>query len=351
MIELGIHFGLPAAEYHSDPGLGSGSQKEIALDATEFQWNRLHEEDVETEALLWGRGIHCRTLEGREAFIKQFVRGPTQDEYPGVLVLMADLRAHCKALDIKAGKTKAETIARIREWDTTIPIWDEIEAKFEAETAASGRTLLPATVMTQIETAAIWMQQDKNLTQDMRDGTFVTGASEVSIFYEDNGVRLKGRLDKLLEHAIVDLKSFRPGPGWQNIYPFVNKILGRCIAQLRYDLQAASYMRAWDHARELYESGCVFGASDAEQNLLKKAMAAEKLKWIWVLVKNAGAPQCFVREFDHNAFAFSGAIATIEAAIDKYRANVLKFGIDKDWIPDNPADMLSDADLPSYLGL
>jgi PDDEXK-like domain of unknown function (DUF3799) len=349
MIESGIHFGLSADLYHADPALGSTSIKEIAADPTEWQWNNLHGEEKDTAALLWGSALHVRVLEGRLAFETAFACEPSRSYWPSALVTMDDLRAHASGLGVKAGKSKAEAISNIRAFDTTTPIWDEILSRFTAENA--GKRIISQTVWRQIQMAADWMQADPLLAPVMKDGTFCAGASEVSIFYEDNGVRLKCRLDHLLQHGVLDLKSFRPPPGWTTRMPAVNRILGRVIAQMRYDIQAASYLRGWERARKMAGDGRVFGATKEQTKILDAALTQDAMKWIWVLVKNSGAPQPFVREFDSSSFAIGSARDAVEDAIASYKKFVAEFDLTKDWTPRHPADVLGDTEFPAYLGL
>jgi hypothetical protein len=346
-IEPGIYFNMPSPRYHRDKSLGSGSIKDIALDPTEWQWSKLHDVDKDSAALTWGQAIHARGLEGRAVFESRFACEPNIKDHPGALVTMEHLREHCKRLNIKPGTRKADAVSAIRDFDQTTPIWDEIIAAFERSSV--GKTQISRRIAEQIEIAAQWMQADETLGPFMTDGTFTVGASEVSIFYVDNGVRLKARIDHLLTHALLDLKSFRPPVGWR-VGPAIDRILGRVIAQNRYDIQAACYIRAWTHARALFEAGRVFDATDEQRELLKSAMNHAEMKWIWALVKNTGAPQSFVRQFPLSTFAFGSAMDEVNDAIDAYRANVAKFGADRDWIPHHAPGSFADTDFPSYMG-
>jgi hypothetical protein len=187
----------------------------------------------------------------------------------------------------------------------------------------------------------------------MEDGTFTAGSSEVSIFYEDNGVRLKARIDHLLSHAVVDLKSFRPIMA-ERVKPAAK----RAIYRMRYDLQAAAYIRALKFAAKLFAAGQVFNCSydPAFLNAVFRALdISEKqprhedaLKWIWVMIKASGAPQPIVAQFDVGSMIFRQAQTDIEDAINTYRTNIAKHGIDKDWTPENPVEIWGDTDFPTF---
>jgi hypothetical protein len=344
LIKPGIYFGMPEDIYHDDPALGSTDLKELALDPIEYQYGRLHgEERTETFALKWGSAIHCRMLEGRAALAERFPVEPDKSDYPDLLDTMDDLRERCSSLGIKPGRTKAEAIANIRQWDPKVPIWEEIVAGFR--TKAGNKTTLPRTALAEIERAVEWMQRDPYLAPVMEDGTMTAGASEVSIFYEDNGVRLKARIDHLLSHAIVDLKSFRPVFREQ-----VKRAAVKAIERQRYDLQAASYVRAIQRAAELYSTGQVFSNPYGPEFLdaVFSAVADGSMKWVWVLIKASGAPQPVVRELNLDSMIFRTASDSIERAIDDYRTYSKDFGPDSDWAPSLPAEVLSDEDFSPY---
>ena len=169
------------------------------------------------------------------------------------------------------------------------------------------------------------------------------GCSEVSIFITIEGVRLKCRLDHLLPHAILDLKSFRV----QRMDRLERAAL-RALARERYDLQAADYFNLFHNSKSLFEAGKVFGADDKATAILKRAYAQKDMKWIWVLVKNSGAPQPLVRELETKSFLFGTAREEVNRAIDSYRKMRDKFGEYRDWVPEHPCEILDDTSFPGW---
>lgn len=340
----GIYFGMSDAEYFADQALGSTVIKELVLDPIEYQHDRLYKEEKEdTWALKWGHAIHCRVLEGKPSLDARFPVMPAKEDYEGLLDTMDDLRKHCADLGIKAGKTKGETIIRIKEFDTKTPIWEEITALFDK--SLEGRTALPKKAFKEIEQAAAWMQRDKYLAPVMENGTITAGASEVSIFYEDNGVRLKARIDHLLSHAVIDLKSFRPF-----FKERVERAAVKAIERQRYDIQCAAYIRALRAAADLYANDQVFNNPYGDEFLAAvfDALGKGEMKWIWVLIKASGAPQPVVREFNLESMTFRNAQRDVEGAIQDYRRLRAEFGLDNDWVPDLPVEILSDEDFSPY---
>jgi hypothetical protein len=350
--EPGIYFGVPEGKYHEDQSLGSTSLKELVIDPVEYQHERLYPGvEKETMALKWGHAIHCRALEGRLSLAERFAIAPAVTDYKDALVTMDHLRSHCRLIGVKPGKKKEEAIAAIREFDKDVLIWDEIVAKFEADNA--GRTIIPRDAIDHIEMAVRWMQRERKLAPVMKDGTFVAGASEVSIFYMENGVRLKARIDHLLSHAIIDLKSFRPFFKERAI-----EAAKKAVSRMRYDLQAGAYIKALRAAAKLYAEGRVFNNPYPEEFLdtVFQALAVaendahsdDALKWVWVMIKASGAPQPVVGEFDLSSMIFKTAVADVENAIVTYRGLVEKFGPDQEWEPDLPAQKWGDTDWSPY---
>ncbi|MHC2503797.1 hypothetical protein ACVI8K_010774 [Bradyrhizobium barranii subsp. barranii] len=350
--EDGIYFGLSEVVYHADKALGSSSLKELVLDPVEYQDDQLNPgEEKESMALKWGHAIHCRALEGRLSLAERFAIAPEVADYKGALVTMSDLQRHCKTIGIKPGTKKEEAIANIRAVDKEAVIWDEIVAKFAADNV--GKEILPRTALNQIEKAVRWMQRSKKIAPVMKDGTFVAGASEVSIFYTENGVRLKARIDHLLSHAVVDLKSFRPFYR-ENLIEAAKK----AVSRMRYDLQAGAYIKALRAAARLFAEGKVFNCTyrpEFLEEVFKALALAEKqpgsddaMKWVWVMIKANGAPQSVVGEFDLTSMIFRQAVVDVERAIGEYRQFMETFGPDAEWVREVPAQLWGDTDFSPY---
>lgn len=342
--EPGIYFGLDAdTEYHPDPALGSSSIKAYATDPYEAQFDRIYGEDLDTEALRFGSAIHARILEGRDVLHSQFCHEFDKSLVRGALDTNAELTEWLKERGVKglSGKKKDDLIAAVREIDPDQPIAAIIKAKWDAEN--EGKVMLPPKRWAQIETAARWLQRDPLLSAVMTDGTFNAGAPEVSVFYEDRGVRLKARFDRLLRHAIVDLKSFAP---W-----FSGNLEGaaiKVIERMRYDIQAAAYVRAWHKAKELWMEGRVYGQEPFE-GFLEQCFDRDEPNWVWVFVKSKGAPQPLVVDWKAK-FAMRSAMDRVEKAITDYISLRDEFGEECEWPPMRPSLTVEDTDLPQWFG-
>lgn len=339
----GIYFGMPDEEYHADLALGSSSIKALSVDPYEFQFDRLYGEDKDTDALIFGSALHARILEGRAAFEAKFCSAFDKSQLKDALDTTADLKAFLEKHGQTgySAKTKPLLIKHVRDIDQDVPIVEEIKAKWEADNG--DKTPLNPKRWAQVETAARWVQRDPLLSAVMEDGTFSHGAPEVSIFYEDRGVRLKCRFDRLLRHAIVDLKSFAPRATGK-----IEDIALRAIGSNRYHIQAADYIRGWQKARELFEAGMVFG-DQPFPTFLEECFDRQAPAWIWIMVKSVGAPQPLVIDWQAK-LAMRTAEETVEAAIDEYVRLRDLYGDDAEWPPMRPALTTGDADLPGWFG-
>jgi hypothetical protein len=116
--EPGVYFGLPAADYHADPSLGSTDIKRL-LQAPPVFWfhswmNPTRPPAPDSAARQRGRALHKLVLEGEETFGKAFAEAPTPERHPGCLVSLEDLKVKCRELCEPVSGTKAELAKRIK---------------------------------------------------------------------------------------------------------------------------------------------------------------------------------------------------------------------------------------------
>lgn len=341
--EPGIYFGLDEEEYHADPALGSTDIKGLVIDPVEWQFKRLHDEDKDpTPALIYGKGLHCRVLEGPDAFAANFYTKITANEFkkqhPETLATIDDLKEWLKSKGVEkpTGK-KSDLVEQAMGIAGCPPLYDDYLAKIEPE----GKTELTQDQFDRIQLAAEWMQTDHYSGQIMKNGTFDLGAAEVSIFCEINGIRRKARFDRLLGHAIVDVKTFAP--------QFQENIRESCIKAIerfRYDLQAAAYFQVWHAGRELWKQGKVFGQQ--YDGLLEKCYSEEEPIWIWMFIKSVGAPQPMALPFRTESETFKTADAEIKGAIASYKRLIAHYGVDVDWPPHHDAKPITDECFHAY---
>lgn len=340
---VGIHFGLGAEEYHADPAKGSSSIKAMAIDIFEAQFDHLYGEDKDSDALLFGSAVHARILEGREVFEAEYCKEFDKSLVEGALETTDQMKEWLSQHGQTglSSKKKPDLIKLVQDIDPSQPIVEAIKAEWEAKN--EGKTPLKPKRWAQIETAARWVQRDPLLGAVMTDGTFSQGAPEVSIFYEDRGVRRKARFDRLMRHAIVDAKTFAPrGTGR------IEDLALKAIMNMRYDIQAADYLNAWQFAKKLYAEGKVYG-DPPYPTFLDECFDRDEPAWIWIMVKSVGAPQPLVIDWKAK-FAKGRAADDVERAITSYIELRDLYGEDQEWPPARPAIEVHDDDLPSWFG-
>ncbi len=339
----GIFFGVPENYYHADSSLGSSRIKAIAVDPIEAQFDHLYGEDKDTDALVFGSAVHARVLEGRQAFLDRFTKAFDKSEHKDALATVEQIKEWLTARDQGGlSKLKKDDLIKLAlEIDPDVRIFDVEKAKWEKQN--EGKQVLSVKRWAQVELASQWVQRDPLLSAVMKDGTFIEGAPEVSIFYEDRGVRLKNRYDRLLRHAIVDVKTFAGMYGGA-----VTTLAIKAINRMRYDLQSAAYLRGWQKAKQLFLDGLVFGDPPYPE-FLEDCFDREEPSWIWIMVKSTGAPQPLVVDWKAK-FAMQAAAESVERAIASYIDLSEKFGPAEDWVPMHPPVTLTDDMLPAYFG-
>jgi hypothetical protein len=248
---IGIVRGLPAAEYHADPGASSTLLRKFARSALHARYEMLHGSE-QTEPQAEGEAIHTAVLEPMR-FEMAYARGPAERR----------TKAGRDAYDVLASAGKI--VLKAGPYDDVLNIRDAVNAH---ETAGA---LLAASV-----------------------------ERELSVFWTEHGRRCKARLDLVTTFVgwtwVVDIKG--QGDGLADASP---DGFARACAQYGYHVQAAWYLRALDkiaphprrfawiavekappHAVAVYEPSEAMlaqGASQAEQYFQRLRHAEETGNW------------------------------------------------------------------------
>lgn len=112
-MKTGIHYGIPNKDYHALDAISNGYLKKISEVPAKAKVPV-----KETEAMIFGRGQHCYTLEGPGAFYSEFAVAPE-----GLDLRTKIGKATMKEfLDANAGKDiiKAAGLAKIKEIDEAV---------------------------------------------------------------------------------------------------------------------------------------------------------------------------------------------------------------------------------------
>ncbi len=165
-MEDGIYFNLPDVEYHKEARLSSSGIRDILDNPTFFWFNSVFNplrEEKPSEAMTDGRIFHAMILEG-ENFNKKFKVTPPEIEA---------LNKNCSEFKI---------------WKTAQTLEIVPNAKFK-----------------KFNLICEYLRQNEQL---LDCDLFKQGFPEISIFWTEDGIKRKARIDFLKQGQIVDLKTF-----------------------------------------------------------------------------------------------------------------------------------------------
>lgn len=296
---LGIYFGLPEDDYHADQALGSTDIKSLFHSPCDWQWDQLHPEEPEKKSYLdIGTAVHELVLLGKDAFLKRIEKSP-----------YSDFR-------------KKEA----REW--------------RDKTLAEGKVILTDDEYEQVVAAGGAILNSPNLRSE-----FVNGVPEVSVFWEENGIRMKGRYDYMKIRGTVDLKTFS-----EKFKQSLLRTVTQTIADRRYDVQAVHYQYGRKAMLGLFEKGLVSGDQQPKRDWLHKVCLNENPAWVWVFFKTTGAPVAFSVNPMNMRGMWRNAEEDRGIAIERYTKFMDTFGPEEVWVEDVPQFVLADEDLPPWFG-
>jgi hypothetical protein len=339
----GVYFGLPMADYHADPSVGSSDIKRLLQAPTVYWWhshmNPDRPADNDTPAKQKGRALHTLVLEGEDAFGKAFTEEPSPTGYPGCLVTLDDLKAKCRELGEPVSGTKAELAKRIKAKDAKAIIFDDIMATFRAMAERDGLEILKPDAMREVRQAAASITLNPHLAR-----AFQGGIPEVSVFWVDEyGIPCKARLDWLKPRTIVDLKKCANA----RERPFDVAVM-LAIAEYRYDISARHYLDGYAYLFQFAAEGRVFGDCPLKPGWHARIMPPDDMRWTWVFHQTDGAPVTKGLELLPGSSALHRAAREIVQAKQLYRACLERYGTEQ-WVSDAPIATLDDSDLPVWM--
>jgi hypothetical protein len=343
----GVYFGLPMADYHADPSVGSSDLRRILQAPAVYWWHSRWNPErpfvPESNAKLKGRALHKLVLEGEEAFAKAFAEAPSPEGHPGALITHDDLKAKCRELGEPVTGTKVELGKRIKQACAKAKavepvIFDEIMAAFKATADRDGLEVLSRDAMHEVRQAAATITLNPHLAR-----AFTGGIPEVSVFWEENDVPLKARFDYLKPRTIVDLKRFSN----QRERP-VDIAIRLAIAEYRYDVQARHYCDAYEALHHLAASGRIFGDCPLSKGWHERIVAPPDLRWTWVFHLADGAPVTKGRDLSPLSPVLNRAGLDVATAKARYRECLERFGTGP-WIDCEPVREFAEGELAGWM--
>src|SRR5258708_6578475 len=329
LIPLGLHFGLPFDRYLDDPGLGSGDIRKLAMNPSDYWFesamNPERPRRKDKKHFVMGHALHKLVLEGQDAFDDVFLRGPTVDDA------------------LTSGQKGVAT------------------KRANAEAAQSGLIMLKADEYDGIARWAGAILRNPFLTE-----AFKGGFGEVSVFWEREGVRLKGRFDylKIMKRpgymlaANGDLKTV------ENIYgDTFKRVCRQAIERYHYDAQAAHYIDGLAHVPQMVRESNVHwhGGPSATDNKvgewLERFLTPDiRYAWQWILVQKNGFPTTCSFSMTPGmdgapgSAIFETGAAKVNRGLQNYINAMEKFGPDQPWEEFEPPEELMSEDMPYNYG-
>lgn len=359
----GIYLDLPMLDYINDPAISGSGLKKLLTSPADFKWelpairNPLFT-PPESDARALGTLCHAAVLEGMTVFDQRYFVAPEfDDDDPRVIRTADHAKAWLKDQGMKVSGLKAELFERIREaardmtdegaGEDEIPILIEEEI----ERLRAGREVIKRKAYDYValveRTVRYWPDAQRLLAE---------GLSEISIFWVEDGVRYKARIDRLTARAVIDVKKFGQPPmrtrslGTHLQYEAIN---------YGYDIQAVHNHRAAMQIPLLLEAGAELVASgeDASARLaqlqqIAAAILAEPPVFHWLFLRTPGPPQGFIKPFPTGCKRWSHCGWEIDEALINLRRYRDQCGDeldpDKPWIEVGVEDWDDDV-LPEYL--
>jgi PDDEXK-like domain of unknown function (DUF3799) len=234
-----------------------------------------------------------------------------------------------------SGLRKTALIETLFKYAPDALVWDRLVAEHNAQ--YPGRIMLPAALMHKIEIAAAMIERHPQLCK-----AFTGGAAEVSIFWTDRvtGTPCKARLDYWKPKAIVDLKSFENTLGLP-----IRKAIARAIANYRYHLQAAFYLRAVGEARRLIGTGAWHGKIAPE--FVNALAQPNDMTWLWVWQQKGVAPLARGMVLGRGS-VIDIARMEIDEALHLFARCWKTYGADP-WLDIADIDTFDDTEFPAYI--
>lgn len=332
--EPGIYFGLDEELYHRLPWCGSTDIKQLAFFPQDY-WagsamNPLRPPPKEeTPAMRFGTAIHYGVLYGEDVFRERY--GYVEGDEGKEGVSAEGLKDWITQQGGKPAKLKA---------DNERMVWEQFDTLLLTEEQFQKVLLAHRTI-----------RSNPHLVE-----AFSKGFPEVSIFWRQEGVPCKCRIDYLKIKASVDLKSMSSR---QRLATFdemaLQDIFGRA---LRYDTQAAHYQDGRIAAAMLHKEGRVFMAYDEHtpaqlqvrpsDDWLAQALGNAKPWWAFVFFKTDGMPvaKSYQSPMDGPMIA-SGAVVK-RRALTNYQAMIERFGTDA-WVVTDEPYTIDQEDLPKWI--
>lgn len=330
----GIYFGLPNADYHADPALGSSNIRDLLVGGPTYWWNSGLNPDRKrknTRALDFGSAMHAMILEGPEAFAAEYACEPDPE---GALVTLADMHRFLRERhEVKLPRKKDDAAAQCKMISPSVRIYDhELEAISEA-----GQTILSLDDFSRIAVASAMITKNPALKD-----SFTNGIAEVSVFWRMGGERVKCRFDYLRPNVIADLKTL--GNTLGKPFPIACR---ETIARRNMLVQAALYLEGRQKLQEMHKAGRVFG-DVPDMSVWRKIRSSDASVWAWVFIQSVEAPITWASSLQYINPLLEFPRMQLRTAIETFQTFMGTYGLNEMWLLAEPVTELDQSELPGW---
>lgn len=359
----GVYIGLPMWDYVNDPAISGSGLKKLVNAPGDFKWelpalrNPLFK-PPESDARALGTLVHCAVLEGMAVFDQRYFKEPALDDDDPRVIRTADhAKAWLKDNGAKQTGLKADLFDRIRACAEQMRLGgadeDELPLILDDYIArlGQGREMIKSRSYDYVRLVEQTVRSCPEACALLSNGL-----PEISIFWTENGVRYKARLDWISAAAVIDVKKFGQPPR-RGIS--LHTQLHRDVVAYSYDVQAVHNVRAamqlpllFDGGGEIIDQGP--GATGRINQLeeIARRILDTPPTFHWLFLRTPGPPQVFCLEFPAETRRWDHAQYEIETAIgnlgDYRRRCGHELDPDKPWI-DVGAAVWDDDALPEYM--
>lgn len=333
--EPGVYFGMPEDEYLADPALGSTDLKALGRSPCDWWWHspnnplapKLLLADSESarrriEGKAFGNALHVMLLEGEREYSDRYYVMPPAPE--NAIATVDDIRAALDAagVDYKKSLRKAELATILKSHFPEACILDDWTA--EQKRRCGDRRIIP-----DHWDVTIRLMREIVRAHPQLGAGFQGGASEVSVFFEADGIRQRARFDKVKPQGRFDLKSIS---NWRG-----DSYRRACVREIGfrgYDVQAAHYIEANAHMVAHIKAGRVFG--DPPAGLIDEILKADDFMFVFVFIQTLGSPRLLPIHFKQGSTAHQGGEYMRKTALANYSQYVERFGLAEMWLDVEP---------------
>ena len=371
MIELedGVYLNLKEDRYFEQDRLGSSDLVTLYFQRWGWWWSSRHNPDRvqrDVKELTIGHAIHAILCEGLAAYEGRFVAAPDKADYDGLVDTKDEIEAKLRGggFDLTGASKfkKDDWVAAITASMPEVPVWTKIMADFVD--GVGDREVISA-----VDDRMLRFMREVAVSPDRQDNADVRKLfnddhptlAEVTVFWTEDGVKRRARLDRMFPGFDMDLKSIGNFGGRR-----LDWFTGETIAKRGMDIQRADHWDARLAAMELIEQGRLFGGSIEQRKWLELFPATCPTgDYVWLFYQKpepSGRAPVIFPVWDHSWGERLGdgtrAVGMLRqsggakkaAALAFYRTAVATYGFDQPWARVEPVHY-TDADMSPHINL